>query len=177
MRNLEAKFRLSDLATARRSAEAIGFVFAAVLEQRDTFFVVPSGKLKLREQGSDGWLIHYHRDHSQQLELSNYEIVAVADPAATRAILLAALGAQDEVRKQRTLLMRRNIRLHLDHVDGLGVFGEIEAVLRDTEVADTYRAEVSEILTAIDVAAADLIDVSYFELIRSVRERSASASR
>jgi predicted adenylyl cyclase CyaB len=177
MRNLEAKFRLNDLAAARHGAEAIGFAFAAVLEQRDTFFVVPSGKLKLREQGGDGWLIHYHRDHSQQLELSNYEIVTVADPAATRAILLAALGAQAEVRKQRTLLMRRNIRLHLDHVDGLGDFGEIEAVLGDDDRADTYRAEVGEILAGIDVAAADLIDVSYFELIRLVRERSASASR
>jgi predicted adenylyl cyclase CyaB len=166
MRNLEAKFRLSDLAAARRSAEAIGFVFEAVLEQRDTFFVVPSGKLKLRQQGGDGWLIHYHRDHSQQLELSNYEMATVAEPEATRAILLAALGAQAEVRKERTLLMRRNIRLHLDHVDGLGEFGELEAVLREADRSDTYHAEVSEILGALDVAGADLIDVSYFELIR-----------
>jgi predicted adenylyl cyclase CyaB len=173
MRNLEAKFRLRDLAAARHSAEAIGFVFDAVLRQRDTFFVVPFGKLKLREQGGDGWLIHYHRDHSQQLELSNYEIVTVADPEATRAILVAALGAQAEVRKERTLLMRRNVRLHLDHVDGLGDFGEIEAVLTDADGAQTYHAEVSEILGTLDVAAADLIDVSYFELIQSARERSA----
>ena len=67
----------------RRSAEAIGFVFEGVLEQRDTFFVVPSGKLKLREQAERRWLIHYRRVHSSELELSDYEIVTVAKPAAT----------------------------------------------------------------------------------------------
>jgi len=172
MRNLEAKFILQDLAQAQKKAEAIGFVFTEVFAQRDTFFFTGSGKLKLREQAGNAWLIHYNRDHSQELELSNYEIVVVAEPAATRAMLIAALGTQAEVRKERTLLMRGNIRLHLDRVEGLGDFGEIEAVLGEGERAEAYRAEVGQILAALDVFDADLIGVSYFELIQSAGEKS-----
>jgi predicted adenylyl cyclase CyaB len=172
MRNLEAKFRLQELAQAQRKAEAIGFILTEVFTQHDTFFFTGSGKLKLREQAGNAWLIHYNRDHSRELELSNYEIVVVAEPIATRAMLVAALGAQAEVRKERTLLMRGNIRLHLDRVEGLGDFGEIEAVLREGDRAETYRSEVGQILAALDVSDADLIGVSYFELIRSVGEKS-----
>jgi adenylate cyclase, class 2 len=173
MRNLEAKFSLPDLTEARNRAEGIGFVFSGLLIQRDTFFVVSSGKLKLREQDANAWLIHYRRDHSRQLELSNYDIVAVSEADATRAMLTAALGKHAEVRKERTLLTRRNIRLHLDRVDGLGDFGEIEAILPEDRHAEDYRAEVDQILEALGVKESDLIGVSYFELMQSARGTSA----
>lgn len=177
MRNLEAKFRLGDLGAARTQAEAIGFAFRGILIQRDTFFSVSHGKLKLREQSDGAWLIHYRREEVQGLELSNYEMVAVANPEATRSMLSAATGVIAEVRKQRTLLMRGKIRLHLDRVDGLGEFGEIEAVLDEGNEAEPYRAVVAEILGTLGVRDGDLIGVSYFELARSTAGTSASARR
>jgi predicted adenylyl cyclase CyaB len=177
MRNLEAKFRLGDLGAARAQAEAIGFTFRGILVQRDTFFSVPHGKLKLREQPDGAWLIHYRREQAEGLKLSNYEIAAVANPEAIRAMLSAATGVIAEVRKQRTLLMRGKIRLHLDRVDGLGEFGEIEAVLSEGDEAESYRAAVAEILGALEVRDGDLIGVSYFELMRSTAGTSASARR
>src|SRR5438128_1531809 len=159
MRNLEAKFRLDNVSLARERAEAIGFRFSAELIQHDVFFAVPSGKLKLREQPDGCWLIHYRRNHEGSLELSNYEIVAIADGEKMREIMTAALGAVAEVRKCRTLLRRRNIRLHLDEVMNLGYFGELEAVLSDGANSGDYRAEVGEILAALQVRADQLIDV------------------
>ncbi|MBF6559982.1 MAG: class IV adenylate cyclase [Candidatus Binataceae bacterium] len=166
MRNLEAKFRLADRAGAHRAALVIGFAPRATLIQRDTFFTVAEGKLKLREEPSGAALIHYRRAHAGSLELSDYAIVPIPDPAATRAMLAAALGVLAEVRKSRVLLMRRNVRLHLDRVDGLGDFGEIEAVLGAGESAEAYRAEVAELLAALAIVPDRLIDVSYFELAR-----------
>jgi len=177
MRNLEAKFRLTDLGTACTHAEAIGFTFRGILVQRDTFFIVQHGKLKLREQPDGAWLIHYRREEAEGLELSNYEMVAVANPEATRAMLSAATGVVAEVRKQRRLLMRGNIRLHLDSVDGLGEFGEIEAVLGEGDEAESYRATVAEILGALEVRDGDLIGASYFELMRSTAGTRASTRR
>jgi predicted adenylyl cyclase CyaB len=165
MRNLEAKFKLSDFARAYGQAEAIGFVFQGVLTQRDTFFVVPCGKLKLREQPDGAWLIHYRRAHEGELELSAYDIVAMANPEPTRAILTAALGILAEVSKERTLLLRGNVRLHLDKVDVLGQFGEIEAVLSDDDASNVHRTEIGGILDALEIRGEDLIDVSYFELM------------
>ena len=57
---------------------------------------------------------------SGEVQLSRYEIVPVPDPAAMRTMLAAALGTLAEVRKERTLLMRANVRLHLDRVAELG---------------------------------------------------------
>jgi predicted adenylyl cyclase CyaB len=165
MRNLEAKFRLADLSSAHERAQAIGFVLRSTFAQDDTFFAVSNGKLKLRDEPGGTRLIHYRRDASGGLGLSEYTIAAVTDPAATRSILESALGVLARVRKRRTLMLRENIRLHLDQVDQLGDFGEIEAVLAPEDAADPYRAALSEILFRIGVPDRDLITASYFELI------------
>ncbi len=166
MRNLEAKFRVGDFAAARRAAEAIGFGWCGELIQRDTFFKAARGLLKLREEPGGAALINYRRAPRGGLELSDYSIAPIAEPDAIRAILEAALGAIAEVRKSRTLLTRRNVRLHLDRVAGLGDFGEIEAVAGPDDDAGAYRGEVEEILAALGVPGDQLIGVSYFELMR-----------
>jgi predicted adenylyl cyclase CyaB len=167
MRNLEAKFPLRDHARARASAEAIGYTERAVLRQRDTFFRVEHGKLKLREGAEEapGALIYYGRESSGELQLSRYEIVLVSDPAAMRTMLAAALGILAEVRKERVLLMRANVRLHLDRVVDLGDFGEIEAVIAEGDDPESSRAAVDELLAALGIGFGDLIGVSYFELM------------
>jgi adenylate cyclase class 2 len=165
MRNLEAKFRVDDAVLARRRAEAIGFLMCATLDQHDTFFVVALGKLKLREEAQGAALIHYGRVGQGALDVSDYEIVPVANPGPLREMLTAALGILAEVRKQRMLLMRRNVRLHLDCIDGLGSFGEIEALIAAGETPELYRIEVSEMLTALGIGPDNLIRKSYFELM------------
>jgi predicted adenylyl cyclase CyaB len=165
MRNLEAKFRLADLDAARASALALGYAVAARFTQRDTFFAVAHGKLKLREQPPDAWLIHYQRGADGALMLSRYEIVPVAEAPRTREMLADALGVVAEVRKHRTLLVRRNVRFHLDRVEGLGGFGEIEAVLNEGQSVEAARADVDELLGALGIRADELIGLSYFELM------------
>jgi len=165
MKNLEAKFPLADFARAESSATALGYTRHAILNQRDTFFRVPNGKLKLREENDRAALILYRRSDSGPLMLSNYEIAPVSDPATTLHILDAALGTLATVEKVRVLLMRNNIRLHLDRVASLGDFGEIEAVVPDGIDPELSRASVDELLATLEIIPADLIDVSYFEML------------
>ncbi len=166
--NLEAKFRLLDHAEAEARAAALGYVRRAILNQRDTFFRVASGKLKLREETGSAVLIFYRRRESASLMLSDYEIVPVADPARWLRILEDALGAIAVVEKVRILMTRDNVRLHLDRVAKLGEFGEIEAVIADGDDPERSRGAVDEILAALGVGQADLIDVSYFELLAKI---------
>jgi predicted adenylyl cyclase CyaB len=166
MRNLEAKFRLGDLAQAQERAEATGFSYHASIVQCDTFFATPGGKLKLREQADGASLIHYRRDLDGVLELSNYTIAPVKDAVSARAVLDAVFGIIATVRKRRILMLRDNIRLHLDEVEELGDFGEIEAVVPEGENPEIYRPAVTAILAALSVSRDDLISVSYFELMR-----------
>jgi adenylate cyclase class IV len=165
MKNLEAKFRLDDLARAESRAIAIGYTRRAILNQRDTFFGVANGKLKLREEDGRAVLIFYNRGNSRRLMLSEYEIAPVADPATTRHMLDGALGTIAVVEKVRTLLMRDNVRLHLDRVASLGEFGELEAVIPRGEDPERSRGAVDETLAGLGIAPADLIDISYFEML------------
>lgn len=166
VRNLEAKFRLADHADAEMRATAIGYTRRAILNQRDTFFRTANGKLKMREENGSAVLIYYHRDESGPLMLSNYEIVPIADPPRTLRMLSDALGTIAVVEKVRTLMMRDNVRLHLDRVATLGEFGEIEAVIAaDGDDPERSRGAVDEILAALGVPQSDLIDVSYFEML------------
>ena len=165
MKNLEAKFPLANHAEAEARATALGYTLRAILHQRDTFFRVANGKLKLRQENGSAVLIYYHRDESGPLMLSNYEMVKVADPLRTLRILADALGPIAVVEKVRTLMMRDNVRLHLDKVTRLGDYGEIEAVIADGDDPERSRSAVNEILGALNVGKGDLIEVSYFEMI------------
>jgi predicted adenylyl cyclase CyaB len=165
MKNLEAKFRLANHAEAEARATALGYSRRALLTQRDTFFRVAKGKLKLREENGSAVLIYYRRVGSGPLMLSDYEIVPVADPPLTLRMLDCALGTLAVVEKVRTLMTRDHVRLHLDRVARLGDFGEIEAVIADGDDPERSRGAVNEILAALGVAKSDLIDVSYFEML------------
>lgn len=165
MKNLEAKFRLPDLAHAEAAAFALGYTRRAILLQRDTFFRVANGKLKMRQENGAAVLIFYRRHETGTLMLSDYEIVPVAEPERTRTVLADSLGVLAIVEKERILMTRDNVRFHLDRVAHLGDYGEIEAVIADGESPERSRAAVDRLLAALGIATSDLIDVSYFELL------------
>jgi len=171
MKNLEAKFRVSDHADAEARAAALGYTRRAILEQCDTFFRVADGKLKLREENGSAVLIFYRRIESGPLMLSNYEIVPVAEAARMLRMLADALGSIAVVEKVRTLMIRDNVRLHLDRVARLGNFGEIEAVIAEGDDPERSRGAVDELIAALGVTPSDLIDVSYFEMLARAGDR------
>ena len=167
MRNVEAKFKLANRERVLKQALAIGFTKRAELSQRDTFFVTVSGKLKLREEAGGAHLIFYRRSDLEALQLSDYEIVPVAEPLRMRSIMASAFGVLAEVIKRRVLLMRDNVRLHLDSVEAAG------RVRRDRSGTDRRRERSGEPRPRRAPArrfgrsrASQLIDVSYFELMR-----------
>lgn len=167
MRNVEAKFKLTDRPRMLERALEIGFAHSGELLQRDTFFVTASGKLKLREEPGGAQVIHYARRTASGSGLSDYEIVPVIEPDKLRTILSAALGVRAEVRKRRVVLIRQNVRLHIDSVESLGEFGELEAVLVEGESEQANRKRLAALLEQLGVEVNALIDASYFELMNA----------
>ena len=126
-RNVEIKARIADPASLRARVTALATAPPAVLSQTDTFFVVPRGRLKLRELGDGaGQLIFYERPDRPGPKTSSYTRVACADPRALAAMLGAALGVRGVVHKRRELFLAGRTRIHLDDVRGLGHFLELE---------------------------------------------------
>ncbi len=128
-RNVELKAHDPDPERSLSVCRALGAEDHGVLSQRDTHFDVPRGGLKLREESPGSpHLIQFERADRSEERLSSYRIVAVADVSALRAALATALGVRCTVTKRRRLFLWQDVRIHLDEVDGLGCFLELEAV-------------------------------------------------
>jgi homotetrameric cytidine deaminase len=128
-RNVELKAADPDPDRSLAAALALGATDRGILRQRDTYFHVPSGRLKLREESPGAaTLIQYVRPDSQDARDSRYRLIPVADPEELRAGLEAALGVLAVVEKERRLLLWESVRIHLDRVAGQGTFVELEDV-------------------------------------------------
>ena len=145
-RNIEIKARIESVETLLPRARALADGDAEIIDQDDSFFVVPHGRLKLR-QFADGSaeLIHYHRPDSGEPKASDYVRVPVPDPAALREALARANGLQGRVRKRRWLLLSGQTRIHIDRVEGLGDFMELEVVLHEAQ-SDAEGAAIAQAL-------------------------------
>jgi adenylate cyclase class IV/GNAT superfamily N-acetyltransferase len=164
--NLEIKARLRDLPAAQRAAEAVSDVPRQVLRQEDTFFRVAAGRLKLRQLSPErGELIYYQRPDAAGPKVSDYLIAPTSQPGALKAALAAALGVRGTVRKERWLYLAGRTRIHLDQVEGLGAFLELEVVLGDGEAAEQGQADAARLMDALGVAPGDLIDAAYIDLL------------
>ena len=133
-RNIEIKARIESVAALLPRAQALADGPPEIIDQDDTFFAVPSGRLKLREfADGSAELIHYHRADTGAAKASDYVRVAVAHATAPtlREALIRACGQLGRMRKRRTLLRVGPTRIHLDRVEGLADHMELEVVLRD----------------------------------------------
>lgn len=164
--NVEIKARVRDLASLRARAEALSGGPGQEIPQEDTFFRVPRGRLKLRELSpGQGELIYYEREDARDPKPSHYLIAGTSEPAALRAILTAALGLRGVVRKRRTLYRICQTRLHLDQVEGLGSFLELEVVLAHGQDVAQGRAIVAELMERLGIAEPDLVRCAYIDLL------------
>ena len=172
-RNVEIKARVADIAGLERRVAALADDGPTPIAQDDTFFHCTHGRLKLREfADGSAELIAYDRPDSPRPKLSTYRRVAVPDPAALRAALAAACGVRGRVRKQRTLYLVGATRVHLDTVDGLGHFVELEVVLGEDQGMAQGEAVARNLLRSLDIAADRLVAGAYIDLLTSKDNRS-----
>ncbi len=165
MRNLELKARVVDLDAVRPLAVAVSDVPQRVLVQTDTYFRCSHGRLKLREiDGADTELIWYVRANNPEMRASDYLRVSVTDARPLREALAGACGVLVVVHKQRELFGYRNVRIHLDRVDGLGEFVELEAVLGDPPDLDAAMSDLAFLSEQLQLDPAMHVGRSYSDL-------------
>jgi predicted adenylyl cyclase CyaB len=175
-RNIELKARISDPGHFADSLGRLNVESEQDLHQLDTFFRVPSGRLKLREFG-DGTaeLIHYHRSDRSEPKLSTYHRVAISDAVGARTVLAEALGVRGTVKKRRKVLLLGRTRIHVDQVEGLGYFVEFEVVLNEDDPLSVAEHTAADLLRTLGIPSDDLVAGAYIDLLEeySMPEKAA----
>ncbi len=165
-RNVEIKARAVRPERLRTLAREVADGPPEVIDQVDTFFATASGRLKLRAFADGGGeLIFYERPDRSGPKTSRYALARVPDAAALLAVLSAALPVRGVVRKRRELLLAGRTRIHLDRVEGLGDFLELEVVLAEGEDPAAGRVEAGNLMASLEIDDRDLVTGAYIDLL------------
>jgi len=168
-RNIEIKARVGDLAAARAVAVSLGARPHVVEVQTDRYYALDGGRrLKVRSiDGGRSELIDYRRPEASGVRASDYTVTPLAPGEGPSGEPVVT------VRKRREVLLIDNVRVHLDQVDGLGSFLELEAVVDAAHDDAACRRQVDRIMSALGLAENDLIRASYSELLGALAARSS----
>jgi predicted adenylyl cyclase CyaB len=118
-------------------------------------------------------LIRYERSVVADARCSRYSIARTADPQVLLEILKETLGTTGVVTKTRTLYRVGQTRVHIDQVQGLGDFLELEVVLRPGQSEAEGKRIVAALLSELGIDKEQLIGEAYVDLLA----RQAGSSR
>ncbi|MDR5855900.1 class IV adenylate cyclase [Caballeronia sp. LZ062] len=175
-RNIEIKARAHQFDQLRARAAALAADAPLVFRQQDFFYDVPTGRLKLRQfdDGTPSELIFYQRDDRDGPKVSYYSRSPVTNPEAMHALLAQALTTRGIVSKERHVFLVGRTRIHLDRVDGLGDFVELEVLLGQDDDEAGGEAEAHAMFERLGVTQADLVPVAYVDLLNAGQGASAA---
>jgi len=169
-RNVEIKARLSDVDWERvwHWGEQNTTEPHQVLHQTDTFFPTSADRLKLREF-ADGTaeLIGYTRSDQVEPAESGYTRTPIPDPEGFLQAMRSTVGIRGVVRKQRDLFMIGPTRVHLDRVERLGNFLELEVVLHPDQTFEQGRVVAENLLKQLEVQPHQLVSTAYIDLLEA----------
>ncbi|CAH3035010.1 unnamed protein product [Porites lobata] len=166
--NVEIKAKVKDFETFKKKAKELSGSEGEVIEQKDIFFNVPQGRLKLRFlQNKPSQLIYYERDDKSGPKMSDYFITTTNEPEDLANVLLQALGEKGVVKKKRLLHLVGQTRIHCDEVEGLGHFMELEVVMKENQSALEGEEIAKDLMFKLGVEDKDLIKGAYIDLLSS----------
>lgn len=164
--NVEIKARCHNPQTIRDILRARHADFRGTDHQIDTYFKVARGRLKLREGNIENALIYYEREDQEGPKQSSVALVPATPGSPLKTLLTQALGILMVVEKRRDIYFIDNVKFHLDEVEGLGTFVEIEAIDYDGTIgSERLLAQCHTFLSLFNIQPDELVAVSYSDLL------------
>lgn len=171
-RNVEIKAKVEDVTALLERIESIADRGPQVIHQEDTFFPCSKGRLKFRRfSEQEGELIFYERPDTTGPTESQYARTSSLEPDALTEMLSQALGVRGVVRKRRILYWMGQTRIHLDDVEGLGAFLELEVVLEPRQSTSEGIEIAGELMKRLKIKEADLVEGAYIDLLEQTNSR------
>lgn len=163
--NIEIKATCRDPEKMKELLDKANADYKGEDHQVDTYFKSVQGRLKLRQGTIEKSLIYYDRQESKSLKTSNIILNRLTENDDILCKQLTeAMGIKVIVDKRRHIYFIDNVKLHIDRVDGLGDFVEIEAIGKKGE-EDRLREQCQYYVDYLGIDASDFIDQSYSDLL------------
>jgi adenylate cyclase class 2 len=168
--NIEIKARTNNALEIRQYLLANKAAFKGIDSQTDTYFNTSKGRLKLREGNIENNLIYYEREDKSGPKQSNFNLLKVPDPKALKDMLAAAVGIKVAVKKEREIYFINNVKFHLDTLQELGSFVEIEASNKDAPSSvEQLNEQCTFYMKAFGIKDKDLINISYSDMLLNLQ--------
>lgn len=164
--NIEIKARCADQKKIRDILTAHKADFKGTDHQVDTYFKVNRGRLKLREGNIENSLIFYERENKEGPKQSNVNLFRSEPGSSLKEILISALGILVVIDKKREIYFIDNVKFHIDTVENLGTFVEIEAIDSDGTIGkEKLLEQCNEYLRLFGIEQGALVSVSYSDML------------
>ncbi|KAK5643075.1 hypothetical protein RI129_006920 [Pyrocoelia pectoralis] len=168
--NVEIKAKVRNLAKLLDKAKLISGSEGKVLSQIDQFYDAVQGRLKLRKfEGGDAELIYYDRPDDEGPKLSSYEkcTIHASEVDTLDRILKFSVGGKGIVKKVRHLFMVGQTRLHVDIVENLGNFMELEVVLKPEQTFEEGQSIANGLMEKLEIDKDDLLAGAYRDMLQA----------
>jgi len=166
MINIEIKAKCSEPNRIRKMLNSKGVDFKGTDRQIDTYFKVKTGRLKLREGNIENGLIYYERENTNLPKQSNYLLYRTNPHTKLKDFLKEDFEILTVVDKQREIYFIENVKFHIDTVENLGSFIEIEATDDGGKIEkDVLEKQCRYYISLFGIEVNDLISCSYSDMI------------
>ncbi len=166
MKNVEIKARCFDPEKVEKILLENGADYKGLDHQTDTYFNVKTGRLKMRQGNIEKSLIFYDRPNKKGPKQSTFNLYKSENLEELKPLLESSLGVMVEVKKHRKIFFIDFVKFHIDEVEGLGSFVEIEA--GDLEVdrtVDELRELCDYYIDLLDIKEENLVNISYSDML------------
>jgi len=163
--NVEIKAKCPNPAQVHAKLIELGAEYRGCDHQIDTYFKCQHGRLKLRQGTIENALIFFQRSNQATPKQSDIALEKVPFENNLKTILSSALGIKTVVNKKRHIYFIDNVKFHVDEVEELGPFMEVEAIDEIGNIGlSKLHQQCDQYMQLLDIKPEHLITNSYSDL-------------
>jgi len=163
--NIEIKARCADPEHIKQVLEAHNAEYKGLDHQIDTYYHTQQGRLKIRRGNIENCLVFYEREDQEGPKGSSVILVR-GQLDDLHIVLEKTCGVRKVVDKHRHIYFIGNVKFHIDSVEGLGDFCEIEAIDKDGDIGEEcLQVQCDQYIKLLGIRPEDLIAQSYSDML------------
>jgi predicted adenylyl cyclase CyaB len=166
LKNYEFKAKTGDPDKLEKKLLGLNPSFKGEDHQIDTYFKVPTGRLKLREGNIENALIYYERPDVADAKQADIVLYKHSPEISLKDILTKVHGIKAIVDKTRRIYFVENVKFHFDTVKNLGTYIEVEAIDETGDIGlEKLKEQCNKYFLFFGLNKSVLVDKSYSDLI------------